>query len=355
MRPKHLAQVLQLAIRNGKNVMITGGPGTGKSDVGAQACGFDSSDEVIDAISFYEGGEVAGRKSEFDMIISHPVVSDPVDYKGFPAIIDGKATFLPFSDLEYLISPRRKTVFFLDDMGQAPSSVQAAAMQLIQCKRINGHRVHKDVVFLTATNRKEDKAGVGSIIEPFKGRNLILELTPDPEDWCKWAFQHGMPDWLIGMIRWKQSVNENMLYDFVPTLNMTNSITPRNVARAGEWYNIGIPEGQQHEIFAGCAGEAFAVVATAYLQLYSKLPDIDDVINNPTKVKVPEEPSLLFAVCSALASKAKLDNFDNIGKFIERIPVEYAVMTVRDAITRERLLLQTSTFKKFSKSNADLL
>jgi hypothetical protein len=240
-------------------------------------------------------------------------------------------------------------------MGQAPSSVQAAAMQLIQCKRVNGHPVHKDVVFLTATNRKEDKAGVGSIIEPFKGRNLILELTPHEDDWCEWGFKHGMPDWLMGLIRWKRSVNESMLYDFKPTLDMTNSITPRNVARAGTWYNIGIPDGYQHEVFSGCAGEAFAIVATAYLELYSKLPDIDDVINNPLKVKVPDEPSLLYAVCSALAVRATLENFDNIGMFVDRVPVEFAAMTVKDCINKDRMLIQTKTFKKWSKDNSFLL
>ena len=335
--------------------MVTGGPGTGKSDVVAQSCGFDSSDAVIDAIQMYEGGEVDGRKTEFDMIISHPVVCDPVDFKGFPAIIDGKAKFLAFGDLDYLTNPRRKTVFFMDDMGQAPSSVQAAAMQLIQCKRVNGHPVHKDVVFLTATNRREDKAGVGSVIEPFKGRNLIIELTPDEDDWCDWGYKHNMPIWLIGLIKWKKSVNESMLYDFKPSLDMTNSITPRNVARAGMWYNIGIPEGQQHEVFAGCAGEAFSIVATAYLQLYSKLPDIDDVIKNPTKIKVPDEPSLLYAVCSALASKATVENFDNIGIFIDRCPVEFQAMTIKDAITARRELIQTPCFKRWSKNNATLL
>jgi hypothetical protein len=355
MRPKHLANLLNLAIRNNQNVMVTGGPGTGKSDVVAQACGFDSSDAVIDAIAEYEGGEVEGRKSDFDLIISHPVVSDPVDYKGFPAIIDGKATFLPFSDLEYLISPRRKTVFFLDDMGQAPSSVQAAAMQLIQCKRINGHRVHKDVVFFTATNRKQDKAGVGSVIEPFKGRNLIIELTPDEDDWAGWAYQHGMPAWLIGLVKWKRSVNESMLYDFKPSMDMTNSITPRNVARAGTWFNIGIPEGQQHEVFSGCAGEAFAIVAISYLELYSKLPDLDDIINNPLKIKVPTEPGLLYAVCSALAVKATMENIDNIGQFIERCPVEFQAMTVKDVIQKERIIIQSKFFKSWSNKNSSLL
>ena len=68
---------------------------------------------------------------------------------------------------------------FLDDLGQAPMSVQAAAMQLILARRINGFKISDKVIFMAATNRREDKAGVTGILEPVKSRFAwIVELVP---------------------------------------------------------------------------------------------------------------------------------------------------------------------------------
>ncbi len=43
-------------------------------------------------------------------------------------------------------------VCLLDDLGQAPPAVQAAAMQLLLARRVNGHAVSDHVTFLAATN-----------------------------------------------------------------------------------------------------------------------------------------------------------------------------------------------------------
>ena len=113
-------------------MLITGAPGTGKSDIVDQAT----------------------REAGAELIISHPVTSDPTDFKGLGALVDGEAKFLPFDQLKDLITATRPTVFFLDDLGQAPPAVQAAAMQLILARRVNGHKVSDAVTFIAATNRK---------------------------------------------------------------------------------------------------------------------------------------------------------------------------------------------------------
>jgi hypothetical protein len=84
--------------------MIVGSPGVGKSDI------------------VEEAAQSAGAKT----IIFHPVISDPTDFKGFPFAKNGEADFLPYGDLKQLIEAKEPTVAFLDDIGQAPPSVQAS-------------------------------------------------------------------------------------------------------------------------------------------------------------------------------------------------------------------------------------
>src|SRR5512137_1189962 len=116
MTPRDLSKALAIAVKNGLPVIIKGKPGIGKSDIVAQ---------------------VAADLS-YDLKISHPQVSDPTDYKGFPFPDKSgeRATFLPFGELADLIEAKHPTIAFLDDIGQAPPAVQAALMQLLLARRV---------------------------------------------------------------------------------------------------------------------------------------------------------------------------------------------------------------------------
>ena len=171
VKPSQLRTLLSHAIPAKMPVLICSGPGIGKSSIVEQAC----------------------AEAEADCIIMHPVVSDPTDFKGMPWVGDGRATFLPFGDLEQLIHAAKLTACFIDDLGQATPAVQAAAMQLILARTINGHRVSDQVVFIAATNRRTDRAGVSGILEPVKSRfATLVELTADLNDWCVWAVSAGI-------------------------------------------------------------------------------------------------------------------------------------------------------------------
>ena len=57
------------------------------------------------------------------------------------------AYFLPYGELHEILHAQEETIFFLDDLGQATPAVQAACMQLILARRINGHIVSDKVTF----------------------------------------------------------------------------------------------------------------------------------------------------------------------------------------------------------------
>ncbi len=61
--PKQLKQALLIAIKSHLPILIKGRPGVGKTDIVSQAC----------------------QEAKARLIISHPVVSDPTDYKGLPS------------------------------------------------------------------------------------------------------------------------------------------------------------------------------------------------------------------------------------------------------------------------------
>ncbi len=332
MRAKQLKEIIKFSIKHKYPLLIKGAPGIGKSDIIEQAC--DDTDT--------------------ELIISHPVVSDPTDFKGLPFPVKGehKATFLPFGDLLKLIDAEKPTVFFLDDLGQAAASVQAAAMQLLLARRINGHKVSKHVQFLAATNRRQDRAAVQGILEPVKSRfSAILELEVNIDDWVEWAIEHNMPTELIAFIRFRP----NLLHDFKPTADIINTPNPRTVAAVGMMMKAGLPADTEYEMVSGAAGEGFAAEFLGFLKIYRELPDIDKLIANPNDAAVPDEPSTLFAVCEALSAKANKKNFSNIIKFTERLPGEFQVLFMKDTIKRNKSLANTQEFSAWAIKHSDVI
>jgi hypothetical protein len=264
--PSQLQQALLFSLEHRFNLLIVGAPGIGKTEIVTHAC-----DEV-----------------GMDMIVSHPVVSDPTDYKGLPFVVDGdRAEFLPFGELRQLMHATQPTVFFLDDLGQAPPSVQAAAMQLLLARRINGHSVSEHVRFIAATNRRQDRAGIQGVLEPVKSRFAsILHLQSDHEDWVTWALAKELPTALIAFIRFRPQ----LLHDFMPTNDLVNSPSPRTVASVGQMLNKQLPHTLEYAMIAGAAGEGFATEFKAFLEIFRQLPNPDMIVLSPDKVEVPEDP-----------------------------------------------------------------
>jgi len=339
MKANDLSEFLAFAIENNFPVLIKGKPGIGKSDIVAQSVGF------------WETKANLGLKAK--LIISHPVVSDPTDYKGLPfAGEDGSAHFLPFGELNELINATQKTIFFLDDLGQAPASVQAACMQLILARRINGHAVSDHVTFIAATNRKEDRAGVSGLLEPVKSRFAsIVELEVNTDDWVKWALENNMPIELISFIRFRPV----LLDKFEATKDITNSPCPRTVANIGKLQNAGLQKSIEFEVFKGAAGEAFAAEYLGFLKMYRELPNIDQIILNPKGAEVSKEPAILYALAGALSARMNTQNIEAVITYLDRLPDEISVVTMKDAVTKNKSLTATKGFIKWGTKNGNVI
>lgn len=335
VKPSELSHLLSRAFRNNLKVLVVSPPGWGKSDIVTQAA----------------------RTAEADLVIMHPAVSDPTDFKGMPCVVQSKegnrAEFLPFGNLRRLAEAKALTVCFIDDIGQAPHAVQAALMQLIQAREIDGQKISDHVVFVGATNDASHMAGVTSILEPVKSRwHTILTLDLDLEEWVKWALGPGkMPAELVAFTRFRPAL---LTTKFAPTRELTNSPSPRTVAAIGQWLKTGIND---YDVLAGAAGATYAAELVAFLKIFKAIPDLDAIIANPNGARLPDtaDASLVLALCTALAYRATKDNFEAIITYLTRFPKEYEVMAVRDAITRDPALAGHKDFTAWSINNVEAL
>ena len=326
MRAAALFSFLRRAIGDRLPVLITGAPGIGKSDIVAQAA------------------TAAGA----DMILSHPAVADPTDAKGLPWADAGaaEARFLPFGDLALAMRAETPTVWFLDDLGQAAPAVQASFMQLLLAREVNGHRIPDCVTFLAATNRRTDRAGVGGILEPVKSRFAsIVELQADVQDWSAWALRSGkIPAELVAFLRFRPE----LLSDFQPSADLTNSPSPRTWSNAAQLLALGLPKAERLEVIAGAVGEAAAAELLAFLDMFAQLPSIDGILLDPDAATIPHEPSALYATCTALAARAGESAFPRVARYAERLAAaaagDFAALLVRDSVRRFPAVQQSPAF-----------
>lgn len=341
MNAKELMQAARFYIKNGYPLLVTGSPGIGKTDILKKACQLEG----------------------YDLIVSHPVLNDPTDHKGFPVItatvemlraiakimllsvdkrsmmrksrdnaenlanmvdnIKEYAKFIPFQELRSLVEAKKPTVFFLDDIGQAPSLVQASCMRLLLDKMIGEYKLPDYISFVAATNRRQDRSAVQGILEAVKGRFYsIIPLEPEVDGWTEWAIEHKMPPVLIAFLNFRPTllVAEKRNADIIKTED------PRSIAMLGQMLNKKMPPTIEIEMISSTVGNSFATEFIAFRRMYTDLPNIEDIVKNPKGITINDDPGVRYAVSVALAYRTGGKNIKKIKQFMERLPSEYQIL-----------------------------
>lgn len=333
MKPSEFSTVAQAALSNNFPLLVKGSPGIGKSDIVASVC----------------------KSLGLPLIIRHPVTEESIDYKGLPGFADGIAKFFPFADFHALMTADKPLAVFYDDLGQAPDSVKAALMQVTLAREIAGKPISPHVRFIAATNSRKDNAGVTGMLTALTNRFTVVELEADPAQWVQWALRNGMPTELCAFIRFRPDLLS--VFDPAKAKDIAPFSSPRSVAQVGKWLSAGVIS---LPVWAGAAGEAFAVEFMGFYQTYKALAGLpDSVIQTPHKAAIPDNPATLYALTGALAHRAKDCNFDAICTYGERLAqagkAEFQTALVHDCTGRHPELKETRAFIKWAADKQDTI
>lgn len=334
MRAKQLKAAIRLAVKANKNLLISGAPAIGKTKI---------AELVADEICAEQDGS---------WMICHPVTDDPSDWKGlgFPSEDRKSAHFLPYGNLLALMQADKLLICILDDVGQACDSVQAALMQVIEERTINGLKISDNVRFILCTNRKGDKAAVRGVIEPLKSRCIIVELEVNVDDWCLWANQNHMPPELVAFAK----LRPTLLHDFKPSTDMSNSSSPRGFEAIGRMMVNECPKEIEYEIFRGSCGDQVATEFCGFLKSYREMPDPEAYLREPDK-PLPEEESMTYALAAALAARANKTNVSKIYDLAMRLDAEFSTFMVFSMVQRDKKMAQCAGMATWSKKFAPYL
>ena len=104
----------------------------------------------------------------------------------------------------------------------------------------------------------------------------------------------------------------------------------------------------------GKVGEGAAAEWVAARDMMHKMPSIDAIRLKPDTMEVPEEPAVRFAVATALSMSTQADAFTRDMKYISRMPKEFQMVYVTDALRLHTDLAQTQDFIDWAIKNKDI-
>ena len=327
MKPSSLRTAIPKLLAKQRPAFLWGAPGVGKSDLVAQVA---------------EDHKLELRDVRLSLL-------DPIDLKGFPTIdtVKKQMKWLPAD----FLPKKGKGLLFLDEMNQAPQSVQGAAYQLVLNRRIGEYELPEGWSVMAAGNRAGDRSIVHTMPSALANRFVQLDYDGNVDDWNMWAMENKLHDDLRAFIQFRP----NLLHSFDPLTNPRAFPSPRSWAFVNDIYKDGYSEDDQLEMIKGTVGEGAAAEFSGFVRLIKDLPRVDQVLIDPDGTKVPESPAGMYAMVTALDAKATTNNLARIMTYTDRLPVEFQTVFVRSAIRRDPALTGTKCYMNWGIRNQNIL
>lgn len=325
MNAKQIKSSLRTLIPLKQPCFIWGAPGVGKSQVVAQ---------VADELGL-------------GLTDIRAVLLDPVDLRGLPSVRDGVAHWCPPS----FLPTEGEGVLFLDELNAAPPLVQAACYQLVLDRKVGEYTLPDGWTVVAAGNRETDRAVTHRMPSALANRFIHLDFSVDVDTWLEWAEQEGVNEEVLAFIRFRP----NLLHDFDPKKNEKAFPSPRSWDFAARILASAPASEIELSLLKGAVGPGAAVEFAGFSRIFRQLPDPDAVINQPSTAVIPEEPATLYALCEALAKRAGEETAENIVTYAARLPSEFGVLLVRDAVKHHRGVVETPAFSRWATANSDVL
>ena len=326
MKPSQINTALKTLIHIRQPVFIWGPPGVGKSQVVSQTA----------------------QQLGLNLTDVRAVLLDPVDLRGLPYI--GKNHLACWCPPDFL--PKEGNgILFLDELNAAPPLVQSACYQLVFDRRLGEYQLPDGWSIIAAGNRETDRSVTHRMPSALANRFVHLDFDANIKDWLIWAEENNLSEEVTAFMRFRP----NLLHDFDPKKDKKAFPAPRS------WEFVsrilaGKPEAElEYELIAGAVGEGAAAEFSGFTRVFRNLPDPDALLVAPETAEVPEDPATLYAICEVLAGKACKQNMAQVVTYAKRLPPEYSVLLVRDAVKTDNELTHTSAFNEWAATYSDVL
>lgn len=314
---------------------VLGSPGVGKSDMVNQ---------IAEAFGLY-------------VIDFRAAQSDPTDFNGFPTMNEDRTRSYYAPPMTFPLEndsiPEGYSgwLLFFDELNTSPPMVQAAAYKVLLDRMVGQQHLHKKVAMVCAGNLETDKAITQRLSTAMQSRLITIEVKPDVNEWCEWAQKNGVDHRIVAYVQWRP----DNLHAFNANHSDFTFPCPRTYKFASNlfdvWGNtIGI---DKLEILKGTVGPGVAAELITFCDIFQDLPTRQQMIDDPDTVLInSSQLDILHAITGIIAKEFDTNSSESLLKIINKMPVEFQVVTVNGILRRDVNMKEEVNLKPWIRTNA---
>lgn len=334
MRMQQLKTTLAVAHSINRPFIIWGAPGGGKSS------------------AVHQYAESVG----LPVLDWRLTLMDAVDMRGTPREHDGLTHWAPPAELPH--DSKSKGILFIDELAQARTEVKNVAAMLVLERRIGEWKLPEGWWICSASNRMGDAAGTSPMPTHLNNRFWHGELDINLDDWLAWADAADIDYRTVAYLRYRPTA----LMSFDPrskeaafasprswhlSSDMLKDLDARSLLKedptlVGEW-------------FAGAVGKAYGHEFVGFLRTMASLVSIDQIFLDPENAPVSGDPSISYALATALALHVDRNKIDAAFTYMRRIGKEHSFVFAKKVENVQPNLRKTKAFVTFCAMHADFI
>lgn len=335
--PQMVSMISLVAIAHNEPCLFHGQPGAGKTE-GVYKAAKDNDAVVCDI-----------RLGQYDS----------VDLRGIPVPDDERKQTMWYAPLTLPLigNPTYDTpemaekiiLLFLDELGHATMAVQGPVMQLVNEGRIGEHKLLPNVRIVAATNRDGDKAVHNRLSTTINNRFTHAEIILDPDAWCYWAQEAGLPAIGVAFIQFRKPLISTFEQDCLKNGKKAFA-TPRTWEKALKYYaDPKMPADIKQAAMAGAVGQGPSAEFWGFAEVWGKMIPMSEIERDPMGVKLPDEASMRYALTVAVSGTMTQKNIAPFHAFLMRLDPEFGILAWQLALQRDPKITATREFIDFSK------
>ena len=363
---KNAAVMLQALMASNVPTSLLGSPGLGKSDVVKS---------VANALNL----------KLIDFRLS---TADPTDLSGLPFMEEGRSVFLPnrafplktdklpphtdvdgnpiklpvldengvhltdpsTGGLAYTYPHYDGWLLFLDEITNAPMSVQAAAYKLILDRQVGEHDLHPTVKIVAAGNNMDDGAAVtGEMSTALKSRMAHINIEFSREAWFDWAMEAGVHHAITSFLKFMPGE----MYRFDPKDASDTFPCPRTWAMVDRIVQtVGLGHPMLQDMISATISDGTATNFVNYTKHFTGLPTYEEIVKDPKGTHMPDNQSVLFALSGSVGAQTKADTIAAVMEYVDRMPREFQLRTFNDFTRRNPSLVGLPPVRAWLQKNS---
>ena len=246
-------------------------------------------------------------------------------------------------------------IIFIDEMSQAPQSVQNVLGQLLLERRLGEHKLGEGWQIVVASNRQKDRAGTTHMPTQIRDRlKPWLNVDNSLEDIVLHFSKKNVNSKIISWMKFTQG---KWIQDNAFNRDANSNPTPRSIEVCGTILDMKIKDHLKQNMLDGTIGVEASTDLIGFIKYYDRLPNIDEVIKDPMNSVMVEHGQLAYIMTTELSKRSNKNTFGNIADYMlrmyrEQSSAELVALFVKECLARDGTLKTHPKMREMFGSNS---